>query len=112
VWRYRLRPDRDHGIEEEHWGRAVYEVVDPHSSLTFLDGTCTPDGTPVPGSDQPTRVSIHEPTPGRSEVSIVVRFPSVRAMEQAEPTGMIDGFTEALDRLDQYVRPRSGEARP
>jgi uncharacterized protein YndB with AHSA1/START domain len=112
IWRYRLRPDRDHRIEEEHWGRAVYEVISPHATLEFLDGACTPDGDPLPGTEQPTRVSIQETGPRRCEVSIVVRFPSILALEQAEPTGMIDGFSEALERLDEHVRPASRKARP
>lgn len=112
VWRYRLRPDHDHRIEEEHWGRAVYESVDPHSSLTFLDGSCTPEGTPIPGTEMPTRVSIEEREPHRCEVSIIVRFPSVRALDQAEVTGMVTGFTEALRRLDEHLQSDAKEARP
>ncbi|WP_407317197.1 SRPBCC domain-containing protein [Isoptericola halotolerans] len=111
VWRYRLRPAREHGADEEHWGRAVYDVVDPYSSLSFLDGSCSPHGTPIPGTEQPTHVSIKESAPRRCEVRIVVRFPSVHALEQAEPTGMVDGFIGALARLDEYVRPGSGKAR-
>ena len=112
VWRYRLRPDQSHEIEAEHWGRAVYEEVDPYASLQFLDGSCTPDGTPIPGTEQLTHVSIQELEPRRCEVSIVVRFPSLQALENAEPTGMIEGFTDALERLDEHVRPASREARP
>lgn len=103
VWRYRLRPDRDHELDEEHWGRAVYEEIRPYESLTFLDGTSTPDGAPVPGTEMPTAVSITESGHGGCDVSITVGFPSAHDLEQAEAIGMVTGFTETLRRLHQYI---------
>lgn len=103
IWRYRLRPDRDHELDEEHWGRAVYEEISPNESLTFLDGTSTPDGTPVMGTEMPTAVTITKSAQGGCDVSITVDFPSVHDLEQAEAIGMITGFTETLGRLNQHL---------
>lgn len=103
VWRYRLRPDREHDLDEEHWGRAVYEEIAPYVSLTFLDGTSTPRGVAVPGTEMPTAVTITESEQGGCEVSIIVGFPSVKDLEQAEAIGMITGFSETLQRLDQHL---------
>lgn len=103
VWRYRLRPDREHEIEEEHWGRAVYDEVWSPEALTFRDGTSGPDGEPVPDTEMPTRVAISAIEAGRCDVVITVGFPSVVALEEAEALGMITGFTETLQRLDEHI---------
>jgi uncharacterized protein YndB with AHSA1/START domain len=103
LWRYRLRPDRDHELDEEHWGRATYEEVEPHESLRFLDGTSTPDGTPVAGTAMPTTVRLAEPGPGTCDIHITVQFPTIQHLEHAEAIGMVTGFTETLERLDAYV---------
>lgn len=103
VWRYRLRPDREHELDEEHWGRAVYGEISPCESLTFLDGTSTPDGAPVVGTEMPTAVTITESEQGGCDVRITVDFPSVGDLDQAETIGMVTGFTETLERLDRHL---------
>lgn len=103
LWRYRLRPDRDHELEEEHWGRAMYQEIEPHVSLVFLDGASTPEGAPVAGSEMPTTVSLTESEPGMCNISITVRFPTTQDLEHAEAIGMVTGFTETLERLDRYL---------
>lgn len=112
LWRYRLRPDREHELEEEHWGRAVYQEIDPPRHLSFLDGTSEPDGTAVPGTEMPTTVSISEHEDGTCAISITVNFPSVQGLEQAEALGMITGFTETLARLDHHLNDDQEGTRP
>ena len=102
-----MRPDREHELADEHWGRATYEEIQPRALLRFLDGASTPDGAAVPGSEMPTAVRLAE-RPGDGTVTtcnvrITVGFPSVRELEQAEAIGMISGFTETLERLDHHM---------
>lgn len=62
-WRYRLRPDREHDLIEEHWGTATYEIIDAPTLLRFLDASSSPDGSVTAGSEMPTNVRI---TPSES----------------------------------------------
>lgn len=102
-WRYRLRPDRQHDLDEEHWGAATYEIVEPPNLLHFLDSSSGPDGAVTAGSEMPTNVRITPSSPGRTAVTITIGFRTVEDLEQAEALGMVEGFTDALDRLNHYA---------
>lgn len=102
-WRYRLRPDREHDLLEEHWGTATYEIIDAPTLLRFLDGSSSPDGSVTAGSEMPTNVRITPSSPGRTVVTITIGFRTLDDLEQAEAQGMVEGFTDALERLDHYT---------
>ncbi|WP_136706154.1 SRPBCC domain-containing protein [Agromyces sp. H66] len=99
LWRYRLRPDGEHELDDEHWGRAVYRVVDAPRRLEFDDAVADPSGVPVEGSEMPTTVEIGAEG-GRTSVTIVVAFAAAEQLEAAEAIGMVEGFTDALERLE------------
>lgn len=108
-WRYRLRPDAGHELADEHWGVATYETIDAPHLLRFIDGSSGPDGFLVEGSEMPTEVRITPGTPlnpdimGRTAVTITVGFPTAEDLAKAEALGMVEGFADALDRLDRLT---------
>lgn len=99
LWRYRLRPDGQHDLEDEQWGRAVYRVVDEPRRLEFDDGFSDAAGNLIVGSSMPTAVRIDDQQ-GRTNVSITVEFTGSDELARAEAIGMVEGFSDALERLD------------
>jgi uncharacterized protein YndB with AHSA1/START domain len=99
VWRYRLRPEGEHELRDEQWGRAVYRVVESPRRLEFDDALTDASGTAIEGAEMPTTVLI-EPDAAVTTVSITVAFTDVEQLDRAEAMGMDEGFIDALERLD------------
>jgi uncharacterized protein YndB with AHSA1/START domain len=96
LWRYRLRPEGEHELEDEQWG--LYRVVEEPRRLEFDDGFSDPAGALVAGSSMPTAVLIRTDD-DRTNVSITVTFAGADELAQAEAIGMVEGFSDALNRL-------------
>ena len=105
VWRYSLKPDDDSG--EEAYCRAVYqEVVEP-SRLVYVDTFADRDWNIVENSEMFTTVRFEGAAIG-TKLSIITRFASVEELDNAEAMGMIEGFSDAFDRLEAYLSTLTG----
>ncbi|SHE10748.1 Uncharacterized hydrolase SAV2581 [Chlamydia abortus] len=100
VWRYSLKSDD--GTGEEAFCRAVYQEVCEPSKLVYIDSFADRDWNVVENSEMLTTVHF-EKAAGGTKLRIVTRFASVHDLENAEAMGMIEGFTDAFDRLEEYV---------
>jgi uncharacterized protein YndB with AHSA1/START domain/pimeloyl-ACP methyl ester carboxylesterase len=100
VWRYSLKADD--GTGEEAFGRAVYQEVHEPTTLVYIDSFADKDWNIVENSDMLTTIRFEEAAAG-TKLSIVTRFASVQELENAEAMGMIEGFTDAFDRLEEYL---------
>ncbi|WP_308798948.1 SRPBCC family protein [Agromyces silvae] len=98
AWRYRLRPEAEHELADEQWGRAVYRVVEAPGRLEFDDGFADASGTVIEGSEMPTAVQIVR-SGDHTSVTITVTFAAADHLERAEAIGMVEGFSDALERL-------------
>jgi uncharacterized protein YndB with AHSA1/START domain len=100
IWRYSLKSDDDNG--EEAFCRAVYQEVFEPSRLVYIDSFADKYWNIVKDSEMHTTV-LFEEAGGGTKLRIVTRFASVPDMENAEAMGMIEGFTDAFDRLEEYI---------
>ncbi|MDT9724877.1 ATPase [Xylanibacillus composti] len=100
IWRYLLAPENGEG--EIARGMAVYEEVTAPSRLAYTDAFADPAWQVVEGSQMPTTVTFEE-AGQHTLLTITTRFGSVADLEAAESTGMIEGFTDALERLEEYL---------
>ncbi|GAA1805899.1 SRPBCC family protein [Agromyces neolithicus] len=98
VWRYRLRPEAEHELDDEQWGRAIYRVVDAPHRLEFVDSFADASGALIVGTEMPTTVLIDQ-SHGATSVSITVAFTGTEQLDEAEALGMVEGFTDAFERL-------------
>lgn len=105
VWRYSLKADDNSG--EEAFCRAVYEEVNAPSRLVYTDTFADKDWNIVENSEMSTTVLFEEAAKG-TKLSIVTRFATVKDLENAEAMGMIEGFTDAFDRLESYLESLMG----
>lgn len=105
VWRYSLKSDEQSG--EEVFCRAVYEEVTAPCKLVYTDSFADRDWKIVANSEMLTTV-LFEEAPGGTRLSIVTQFANVEQLESAEAMGMIEGFSDAYDRLEQYIETLLG----
>jgi len=98
-WHYRMiGPDNDC-----HWCRADYEHIDKHVVFSGLDALCDEAGTvntDFPRSNWTNRFSENEDV---TTVNIVIAYQSLADLEKIVELGFKEGFTMALQNLDQYI---------
>ena len=98
-WHYRMiGPDNDC-----HWCRADYEHIDKHVVFSGLDAFCDEAGTvntDFPRSHWTNRFSENEDV---TTVNIVIAYQSLADLEKIVELGFKEGFTMALQNLDQYI---------
>ncbi|MBP1996239.1 alpha/beta fold hydrolase [Paenibacillus eucommiae] len=105
VWCYSLKSDDNSG--EEAFCKAVYQEVNEPSTLVYTDSFADKDWNVVENSEMLTTVLFEEATSG-TKLSIVTRFSSAEALDNAETMGMVEGFTDAFDRLEVYLEALIG----
>lgn len=105
VWRYSLKSDDNSG--EETFCRAVYEEVEAPHKLVYTDSFADKEWNIVSDSEMFTTVLFEEGI-GGTRISIVTRFATSEQLDNAEGMGMIEGFTDAYDRLEEYLETLIG----
>ncbi|WP_422661194.1 alpha/beta fold hydrolase [Paenibacillus sp. EC2-1] len=99
VWRYSLKSNDRSG--EEAFCRAVYEEVEAPYKLVYTDSFADKQWNVVSNSEMLTSVLFQEVN-GGTHISIVTRFATSEQLDHAEAMGMIEGFSDAFDRLEEY----------
>jgi len=105
VWRYSLKAVDNSG--EEAYCRAVYEEVEAPRKLVYTDTFADSEWNVVSDSQMYTTVLFEEKSEG-TRISIVTRFATNEQLDNAEAMGMIEGFTDAYDRLEEYLETLMG----
>jgi len=89
-----------------HWCRADYQSIDLHKSFSGLDAFCDEKGqinTEFPRSLWNNRFSTGA---GVTRVNITIQHKSLADVEKIISMGFKEGFTMALENLDQYLEER------
>lgn len=105
VWRYSLQAEDNSG--EAAYCRATYDVVEAPGKLVYIDTFADSDWNMVLDSEMYTTVLFEEKS-GGTRISIVTRFATNEQLDNAEAMGMIEGFTDAYDRLEEYLETLIG----
>ncbi|GIO26592.1 SRPBCC family protein [Ornithinibacillus bavariensis] len=105
VWRYRLCPDNGDG--EEAYCKAIYQEVIEPLRLVYIDSFTDKNWNIVENSEMYTVVTFSEVMEG-SVLRIITRFNSSEELNKAEEMGMVKGFTDAFDRLEEYLISKNG----
>jgi len=89
-----------------HWCRADYQSIDLHKSFSGLDAFCDEKGqinTEFPRSLWNNRFSTGA---GVTRVNITIQHKTLADVEKIISMGFKEGFTMALENLDQYLEER------
>jgi PhnB protein len=87
----------------EHWCRADYKKIDLKKSFSALDGFCDAAGTINTDFPRSNWSNIFTAGATTTTVSITVKYNTLADLEKIISMGMKEGFTMALENLDQYL---------
>lgn len=103
VWHYCLRGPNE---GDASWGRAVFsEIVEPER-IVYLDAFSDAEGNVNEGMPQTESHIEFADDNGRTRVTLRARYPSPADLKTVLDMGMVDGITDTLDRLDEYLARR------
>jgi len=88
---------------EAHWCKADYKHIEHHKNYSYTDNFCDEDGNvnvKFPNSFWTNVFSENEET---TTVNISIQYESLEALEKVIETGFKEGFTMAMQNLDQYI---------
>ena len=88
---------------EEHWARFDYSAIEPMVSFSGKDAFCDENGNinkDFAGSFWKNEFSEK---PGKTLVSVIISFKDLAALEQMIQMGFKEGFTMAMDGLDELL---------
>lgn len=98
-WHYRMiGPQSDC-----HWCRADFEHIDTHVVFSGLDAFCDEEGNVNPDFPRSHWTNRFTENEDITTVSIVIAYQSLADLEKIVELGFKEGFTMALQNLDQYI---------
>jgi uncharacterized glyoxalase superfamily protein PhnB/uncharacterized protein YndB with AHSA1/START domain len=90
-----------------HWCRADYKSISDKISFSGLDAFCNEQGSVNPEFPRSLwNVHFREADKETTAVSITIRYNSLADLEKIIELGFKEGFTMALENLDQYFAAR------
>jgi len=98
-WLYHmLSPEGD-----KHWCRLDYLTIVPQDYYTAIDAFCDEEGTPNTGIPQMTWKNTFTSENNETKVTVEISFEREEDMEKIIEMGMKEGFSAALENLDELL---------
>ena len=88
---------------EKHWGRQDYQKIVIQKSFTGTDSFCDEDGNTNPKLPKTQFENVFTESNGKTLVTITSKYDSTELLEKVIEMGFKEGFTMALENLDQYL---------
>lgn len=102
VWLYAMvGPDAT-----EHWCRADYQKITPHHSYSAHDAFCDENGVINTSFPRALWNNTFTEQGGTTTVDIVIQYEQLADLEKIIELGFKEGFSMALENLDQYLAAR------
>jgi len=102
-WLYQMYNTASKDQQECHWCRNDYHKIEHQKCFSGLDAFCDENGTV--NTDMPRTLWTNTFTENSetTTVSIVAKYNSLADLEKIIELGFKEGFTMALENLDQYI---------
>lgn len=91
---------------EKHWGKQNYSVIEFQQRFAGTDEFCDENGIVNPTLPKTTFENVFQSEAGKTVVLITSTYESLATLEQIIAMGFKEGFTMALENLDQYLAER------
>lgn len=88
---------------ERHWGKATYLTIKEGKSFVANDGFCDEKGVLNPDFPQNLWENNFVQKENKTEVNVLLTFDNLIDLEKTIQMGFKEGFTNALENLDQYI---------
>ena len=98
-WLYAMVSPQD----EKHWCKNDYHTIDVQKSFSGLDAFCDEEGNVNASMPRTLWTNTFEEKEETTIVNIVAKYESLNDLEKIISMGFKEGFTMALENLDQYI---------
>lgn len=94
---------------EEHWGRADYKSITPEKRFTAVDSFCDSEGTINKDFPQNKWETNFNELSASTLVKIELSFDTLADLEKIIEMGFKEGFTSALENLDELLQQKQNK---
>jgi len=91
---------------DTQWCKAVYERIEPLRSYAYRDAFCDEDGVSLGDTPSSHWTNIFQEENDTTTVNITIRYDSLDDLEWILKAGFREGFTLAMQNLDQYIEAK------
>lgn len=88
---------------EKHWCRNDYQKITHHKNFSGLDAFCDENGKVNTDMPRTLWTNTFVENAGTTTVNVVAKYESLADLEKIIAMGFKEGFTMALENLDQYL---------
>jgi len=93
-------------VNVAHWCRADYQKIEFQKSFSGLDAFCDENGAINPDFPRSLWNNKFHPGIGKTTVHVSIQYETLEDLEKIISLGFKEGFTMALENLDQYIEER------
>ncbi|HVY75357.1 MAG TPA: SRPBCC domain-containing protein [Puia sp.] len=99
MWLYAMVSPQD----EKHWCRNDYRKIEHQKNFSGLDAFCDENGKVNADMPRTLWTNTFAENAGTTTVNVVAKYASLADLEKIIAMGFKEGFTMALENLDQYL---------
>ncbi len=103
VWLYEMFNTDSEKQHECHWCKNDYHRIEHQKNFSGLDAFCDENGTVNTDMPRTLWTNTFTENAGITSVNIVAKYDSLADLEKIIEMGFKEGFTMALENLDQYI---------
>lgn len=101
-WLYAMTSPKD----EKHYCRADYKKIEPEKSYSYVDNFCDENGNVTEQFPNSFWTNVFEENAEITTINITIKYESLEALEKVIEVGFKEGFTMAMQNLDQYIEAK------
>lgn len=102
VWLYALIDPRG----DTQWCKAEYSKIHPQKSYSYRDCLCDETGESTEDFPDSYWTNVFSEQNGKTCVNITIEYKSLEDLEKIIDLGFKEGFTKAMQNLDQYIEAK------
>ncbi|MES2836748.1 MAG: SRPBCC domain-containing protein [Bacteroidota bacterium] len=99
MWLYAMISPKN----ETHWCKADYKKIEHHKSYSYTDNFCDENGNVGEKFPNSFWTNVFSENSEITSVNITIQYESLEALEKIIEVGFKEGFTMAMQNLDQYI---------
>jgi PhnB protein len=92
---------------EKHWCRADYQNIDTFKNFSGLDAFCDENGEVTDAFPRSLWQNEFIANGEKTLVKIIIKYSNLKDLEKIIELGFKEGFTMAMDNLDQYFESQT-----
>lgn len=102
MWLYSMVSPKD----EKHWCKADYKKIEHQKSYSYIDNFCDENGNVSENFPNSFWSNVFSKSEEITSVNITIQYESLGALEKVIEVGFKEGFTMAMQNLDQYIEAK------